>query len=135
MAVSVAERNNNGVILDMYGGLLKKASSLNIKNCTGEGFRPSPGAVLVKPVPRETMTDGGLYIPEQAQQPPQVGVVVSAGDNSCPYQQGQVVLFRWGTGTEVTLSDGDFMLLQYRGAIDDDILGCFPMLDIEDGEA
>lgn len=43
------------------------------------GARPTGNYLLVEPVEPEETTEGGLYVPKQAQEEPQVGRVVEAG--------------------------------------------------------
>jgi chaperonin GroES len=81
----------------------------------------------VKRVEEETMTAGGLYIPETAKEKPQQGEVVAVGkgkrgENGAVFpidlKVGDKVLFGKYAGSEVKLEGNDFLIMR-----EDDILG------------
>ena len=89
-------------------------------------LRPLNDRVLVKRVPEETKTAGGLYIPETAKEKPARGVVVAVGPGKI-LENGQlspmqvkvgdrVILKNWG-GEKVELDKEEYKIMSQ-----DDIL-------------
>jgi chaperonin GroES len=90
-------------------------------------LRPLQDRIIVKRVEEETMTAGGLYIPETAKEKPQQGEVVAVGkgkraENGTVHpidlKVGDKVLFGKYAGSEVKLDGNDFLIMR-----EDDILG------------
>ena len=90
-------------------------------------LRPLNDRVLVKRVPEETKTAGGLYIPETAKEKPGRGVVVAVGPGSLradgkrqepTVKTGDQVLFGKYAGTEIKLDGEEHIILK-----EDEILG------------
>ena len=90
-------------------------------------LRPLQDRIIVKRVEEETMTAGGLYIPETAKEKPQQGEVVAVGNGKrgedgkvfpIDLQVGDKVLFGKYAGSEVKLEGNDFLIMR-----EDDILG------------
>ena len=90
-------------------------------------LRPLQDRIIVKRVEEETMTAGGLYIPETAKEKPQQGEVVAIGkgkraENGTVHpidlKVGDKVLFGKYAGSEVKLEGNDFLIMR-----EDDILG------------
>ena len=90
-------------------------------------LRPLQDRIIVKRVEEETMTAGGLYIPETAKEKPQQGEVVAIGkgkraENGTVFpidlKVGDKVLFGKYAGSEVKLEGNDFLIMR-----EDDILG------------
>ena len=90
-------------------------------------LRPLQDRIIVKRVEEETMTAGGLYIPETAKEKPQQGEVVAVGkgkraENGTVHpidlKVGDKVLFGKYAGSEVKLEGNDFLIMR-----EDDILG------------
>ena len=90
-------------------------------------LRPLQDRIIVKRVEEETMTAGGLYIPETAKEKPQQGEVVTVGKGKrgedgkvfpIDLQVGDKVLFGKYAGSEVKLEGNDFLIMR-----EDDILG------------
>ena len=90
-------------------------------------FEPLGNRVLVKRAEEETMTPGGIVIPDAAKEKPLKGKVVSFGPgrtlddgrvNSMPFRKNDTVLFGRYAGTEVKLEDESFIILT-----EEDILG------------
>lgn len=115
----------NEQIGDVYGPLLKKSFE-RLKGLSIEDFQPATQTIVVKKAPPEVLTDGGIHIPVAAQKEQNIGVVVRINaDKDCPWKVGQLVVFRTG-GHPLELDKGDqYLVLQYRGCIDDEILGSF----------
>jgi chaperonin GroES len=92
-------------------------------------FRPLNDRVLVKRTETETKTAGGLFIPENAKEKPQEGVVVAAGEGkhlengkvkALDVKAGDRVFFRKYAGNELTLEGVEHVVLR-----EDEILAIF----------
>ena len=70
-------------------------------------LKPIGGRVLIKPIPKESITKGGLFIPDSATGKPETGEVLSVGDLCVIIKEGDKVLFPANTGTEI---DGNLIL-------------------------
>ena len=90
-------------------------------------FRPLHDRVLVRRVEADTKTDGGIIIPDSAQEKPSEGKVVAVGnglkdDNGkatpLDVKNGDKILFGKWSGTEVTV-DGEELIIMKES----DILG------------
>ena len=90
-------------------------------------FRPLHDRVLVKRVEEEETTKGGIIIPDTAKEKPQEGEVVAVGPGgrdddgeliALDVKVGDRILFGKWSGTEVTLSGQDLIIMK-----ESDILG------------
>jgi chaperonin GroES len=91
-------------------------------------IRPLADRVVVKPVEREEMTKGGIYLPDTAtKERPQEGNVVAVGEGRrdesgatipMTVKVGDRVLFAKYGGTEFKLDDVEYLILAEK-----DILG------------
>ncbi|WP_299324431.1 co-chaperone GroES [Parasphingopyxis sp.] len=91
------------------------------------GFRPLHDRVLVRRVEADTKTAGGIIIPDSAQEKPQEGEVVAAGQGlkaddgkvtPLDVKKGDRILFGKWSGTEVKLDGEDLIIMK-----ESDILG------------
>ena len=89
--------------------------------------RPIADRVLVKRIPEETKTAGGILIPDNAKEKPSEGAVVAVGSGkvlkdgslrALEVTVGQKVLFGKYSGTEVKVDGDEHLILR-----EDDILG------------
>ncbi len=90
-------------------------------------LRPLYDRVLIKRVEAEQKTAGGIILPDSAQEKPQEGIVVAAGQGvrddkgafvALDVKEGDRVLFaKWG-GTEVKVDGEDLIIMK-----ESDILG------------
>src|SRR5438046_2173587 len=89
-------------------------------------FTPLRDRVAIKRVPTETK-HGLIYIPEQAQQKPQLGEVIAVGDGYVDEKGGVVplrvkpgmkVLFGKYAGSDIRLDDEEIIILR-----EEDLLG------------
>ena len=71
--------------------------SLNIKQLIGD-------KVLVEPAPAETKTASGIYIPETAQEKPQIGTVVAVGPGKYADLTGTLIPMTVKVGDKVSYS-------------------------------
>ncbi|HJV36939.1 co-chaperone GroES [Geomonas sp.] len=90
-------------------------------------IRPLQDRIIVKRVEEQTMTAGGLYIPDAAKEKPQQGEVVAVGNGKrgedgkvypLDLKVGDRVLFGKYAGSEVKLDGEEFLIMR-----EDDILG------------
>ena len=76
-------------------------------------LQPLGTRVLIKPLEQESVTTGGIYLPETAKEKPQQGLVVAVGDDETIKVKPQdKVLFAKYTGTEVQLSGANHLILE-----------------------
>lgn len=90
-------------------------------------IRPLGERVVVKPLPSEEVTKGGIVIPDTAKEKPQEGEVVAVGsgrllDNgtrvAIDLKVGERVLFSKYSGNEVKIDDVEYLIMREA-----DILG------------
>ena len=79
-------------------------------------IRPLGTSVVIVPKEAETMTAGGLYIPDNAKEKTQQGTVVAAGpgakDEPMEVTPGDVVLYGKYAGTEVTVDGKKYLIVK-----------------------
>ncbi|MBI1181404.1 MAG: co-chaperone GroES [Alphaproteobacteria bacterium] len=90
-------------------------------------FKPLQDRVLVKRLPSEEKTAGGIIIPDSVQEKPQQGEVVAAGPGArrqdgaiepLGVKQGDKILFGKYAGSEVKFDGTDYIIMK-----ESDILG------------
>ena len=90
-------------------------------------IRPLQDRVIVKRVPEEEKTKGGILIPDTAKEKPQEGKVVAVGNGKVlengtlvkpDVKAGDRILFGKYSGTEVKIEGEEHLILR-----EDDILG------------
>jgi chaperonin GroES len=83
--------------------------------------------IIVKRVEEETMTAGGIFIPETAKEKPQKGQIIAVGNGKktedgkvipLDVKVGDQVLFGKYAGTEIKIEGEEFLIMR-----EDDILG------------
>jgi chaperonin GroES len=76
--------------------------------------KPLADRVLVKPVEGETVTKGGIYIPQTAQQKTTEGVVVAVGDDKdvIKVKAKDRVMYDKYAGTEVKIGGEDHLIVK-----------------------
>ena len=93
----------------------------------GVKFRPLHDRVLVRRMPEEMKTAGGLIIPDTAKEKPQRGEIVAAGKGRVTddgkvtpldVKVGDKVLFGKYSGTELKLNGEEYLMMR-----EEDILG------------
>ena len=79
-------------------------------------IKPLADRVLIEPREAETKTAGGLYIPDNAKEKPQEGVVLAVGpgkkDEPMEVKVGDKVLYGKYAGTEVNVGDKTYMIMR-----------------------
>ena len=90
-------------------------------------IRPLQDRIIVERIEEETMTAGGIIIPDSAKEKPQEGKVVAAGKGKVTedgkvlpldVKVGDKVLFGKYAGTEVKIDGKEFLMMR-----EDDVLG------------
>jgi chaperonin GroES len=78
-----------------------------------EEIRPLGGRVLARLVAEESVTKGGLVIPDTAKEKPQRAEVIAVGDDEemIKVAPGDLVLFARYAGTELRLDGADYLIL------------------------
>ncbi len=71
--------------------------------------------VLVEPVAKETVSAGGIYIPDDAQEKPQMARVVAAGPGSSDYKMtvapGDNIMHGKYAGTEIEVEGDNYLIM------------------------
>ena len=79
-------------------------------------IKPLADRVVIEPQEAQTKTASGLYIPDTAKEKPQQGTIVAAGpgkkDEPMEVKVGDVVLYGKYAGTEVTVDDKKYLIVQ-----------------------
>jgi len=95
------------------------------KKSAGKGLniKPTPGYCVIKPLDAETKTASGIYLPDNAGEKPQKGLVVVTGDDEinekgikvkCPVESGDTVIYKkWG-GTEVKIDGIEYLFAKFE---------------------
>ena len=90
-------------------------------------LRPMQDRIIVKRLEEETMTAGGIFIPETAKEKPQKGEIMAVGNGKktedgkvipLDVKVGDKVLFGKYSGTEVKIEGEEYLIMR-----EDDILG------------
>lgn len=88
-------------------------------------YTPAPSRLIVKPTGQQEMTASGLYLPEKAQERPQLGEVMAYtpgywedGKQKHPVcEVGDIIFHSKYGGTEVKIDGAEFLILR-----EDDVL-------------
>ncbi|MEK7848126.1 MAG: co-chaperone GroES [Chloroflexota bacterium] len=84
-------------------------------------LEPLGDRVIIKPIPREEMTKGGIYIPDTAKEKPQEGEVVAVGPGKVgddgkrqpmEVKKGDRVIYARYAGTELKEDDDEYIILR-----------------------
>ena len=79
-------------------------------------IKPLADRVVIEPLPAETQTASGLYIPDSAQEKQQKGKVVAVGSGKKDYDMtvkvGDTVIYGKYAGTELKLDGNDYMIMK-----------------------
>ena len=115
----------NSEIQDVYGKLVNVQTvaedSLKLSD-----FIPARRNLVVEPIPPDTVTKGGLVIPEAAKTDKSVGWAVAVHPDDKEYAIGDLIYFRFGAGQQIRIEGRDVVVLQYFSDSFGDILGHWP---------
>ena len=90
-------------------------------------IRPLQDRLIVERIEAEERTDSGLYIPDNAREKPQTGLVVSVGKGRIredgtlqplDLKSGDKILFGKYSGTEIKIDGSEYLIMR-----EDDVLG------------
>lgn len=86
-----------------------------------EELQPLADRVVVKPLPKEEVTKGGIVIPDTAKEKPQEGEVIATGPGrlsddgkriDMEVKKGDRVIYSKYAGTEVKVDDTELIILR-----------------------
>ncbi|MDP6101473.1 MAG: co-chaperone GroES [Dehalococcoidia bacterium] len=84
-------------------------------------LEPLGDRVVVKPIPRDDVTKGGIYLPDTAKEKPQEGKVVAVGPGKVgddgkrlvmDVKNGEIVIYARYAGTELKEDDEELIILR-----------------------
>lgn len=79
-------------------------------------IKPLADRVLIEPLPAETKTASGLFIPDSAQEKQHKGTVVATGkgkiDEPLTVKVGDVVLYGKYSGSEINLDGINYLMMR-----------------------
>ena len=86
-----------------------------------EKIKPLADRVVVKPTERETVSKGGIVLPDTVKEKPQEGKVIAVGDGKLSddgkripmdVKVGDIVLYAKYGGVEIKIDDEELMILR-----------------------
>ena len=88
-------------------------------------YRPLFDRVIVKPIMEDEKTEGGIYIPSNAQEKPQRGEVVAVGPGRIEDGNlidvcltiGDKVVYGKYTGTEIKIDKEDYLIMSEKDVL------------------
>ncbi len=79
-------------------------------------IKPLADRVLIEPLPAETQTASGLFIPDSAQEKQHKGTVIAIGtgkkDEPLTVKVGDTVLYAKYSGSELKLDNTDYLMMR-----------------------
>ena len=82
----------------------------------GTKLEPLGDRVVVKPLPSEEVSKGGIILPDTAKEKPQEGKVVAAGngkkDEPMELKIGDTVLYGKYSGTEINVEGKEYLMMR-----------------------
>lgn len=88
---------------------------------TATNVTPLADRVLIKPIPKEEMSKGGLVLPDTTKEKPQEGEVVAVGPGrvtdegkrvAIDLKTGDRVIYAKYAGTDIKLEDDEYLILR-----------------------
>jgi chaperonin GroES len=86
-----------------------------------EKLKPLADRVVVKPIERETVSRGGIVLPDTAKEKPQEGKVIEVGEGRLSddgkrlpmdVKKGDIVVYAKYGGTEIKVGDEELIILR-----------------------
>jgi chaperonin GroES len=86
-----------------------------------EKLKPLADRVVVKPIERETVSKGGIVLPDTAKEKPQEGKVIEVGEGKLSddgkrlpmdVKKGDIVIYAKYGGTEIKVGDEELIILR-----------------------
>lgn len=99
---------------------MAKAAKKASKTGSKPGIRPLGEKVLVERMEAETMTKGGIVLPDSAKEKPQQGTILAIGDGkllddgsrgAMQVSKGDKVLFSSYAGTDIKIDGTEYLLM------------------------
>lgn len=90
---------------------------------TKQSYKPLGDRVIIKPLPQEEVTKGGVILPDTAKEKPQQGEIIAVGsgrilDNGekipMEVKEGDKVLYGKYSGTEVKLNGEEYLIVSEK---------------------
>ncbi|HKR82299.1 MAG TPA: co-chaperone GroES [Candidatus Saccharimonadales bacterium] len=75
-------------------------------------LEPSVDYVVAQPEKVEPKTKSGFYIPESAQEKPQVAVILAVGKNVADYKVGDRILYKSFSSNEFKLDGENYLIVK-----------------------
>ncbi len=84
-------------------------------------LKPMADRLVVKPIEREDVTKGGIFLPDTAKEKPQEGKVLAAGPGrlsddgkriAMEVKVGDIVIYTRYGGTEIKIDDEELIILR-----------------------
>lgn len=79
-------------------------------------IKPLADRVLVKPIPADTRTASGIFIPDSAKEKPQRGTVIAIGnglkDEPMTVKVDDTVIYGKYSGTELILDGTEYLIMR-----------------------
>lgn len=72
---------------------------------------PNKEKLIVKPVERESVTKGGIVLPDTAKEKPELGTILHVSEQASFFKVGDTVLFGKYSGSEFTHEDRKLLVL------------------------
>ncbi len=79
---------------------------------TRTGLHPTFDRILVERLPEETMSKGGIVLPDQSVTKPTQGTIVKLGPLVVAFAVGQTVMFGSYSGIDMLVDDHRYVLLK-----------------------
>lgn len=85
-------------------------------------LKPTAGYLLIEPLEKEIKTASGIYLPDNAGEKPQMGIVIAVGaktyfenhEITSPAKLGETVLYKkWGVN-EVKFENKEYMIVKFE---------------------
>jgi chaperonin GroES len=83
--------------------------------------QPLGDRVIIKPIPKEEVTKGGIVIPDTVKEKPQEGEIIAVGPGrlsedgkriAMEVKEGEKVIYAKYAGTEIKLDDEELVILR-----------------------
>lgn len=79
-------------------------------------IKPLADRVIIKPIEQESLSKGGIIIPDMAKEKPQKGIVLAVGtgkkDEPMAVRVGDTVLYAKHSGTEIQIDGEDLLIMR-----------------------
>jgi len=91
-----------------------------------EKLKPLADRVVVKPIERETVSKGGIVLPDTAKEKPQEGKVIEVGEGKLSddgkrlpmdVKKGDIVIYAKYGGTEIKVGDEELIIMEEKNIL------------------